>query len=274
MNLKKNFIRILDTLRSIPSKFYIITMGIQFLLISIIVIIFGLVPVKREINKIGKIVSDSSNIKQRVETKTELLNRYLLAKHHESVLSNTIELAKADSIALIIDLQDSVVKISFKGVDLQVSRITEIIKNSGLRKMPFLMLDSLFSGPFYIEKDFSSIEKFPIVVKKAPKDTIEAEQLNKAPELPKQSDVFFFFIVNEHFIIEVAQNENELIGNPKVVKQYRKKKRDWIRQRNIDQIKDSQNPNYIYQLTVKIPREEARSIYRALPVYPVVLIRH
>ncbi len=261
-----------EKVKKIPPKFYLITFCIQFFIAILILLVFGIVPVLREVERFKENQNHercSSDYQS-----SSLIHNYLQLRHYEAVLSNKLKMAKDDSIALIIDLQDSLVKLTFKGIDLFTSKITGIKKNAGLRKLPFYLLDSLFSGPFLIEYEYSSIEKFPIVVKKAPKDTIEAEQTSRAPQLPKQSDVFYSFVVNERCLIEIVQSEEDLIGVRSDAKKYRKQKERFLKTKNLKSVYTSNSSPYIYQLTVKIPREDARSIYRALPVKPAVLIRY
>jgi hypothetical protein len=120
----------------------------------------------------------------------------------------------------------------------------------------------------------SSIEKFPIVVKKAPKDSIEANLANKAPELPKYSDVFWFFTFSNNLTIEILQAEETLIGSHSAYKRYQRDKSKWLRRKDLEALTQPDQRGYTYQLSIEIPREDARSIYRALPIHPVVLVRY
>jgi hypothetical protein len=216
----------------------------------------------------------SSNSKNLSKTNTELINKILTSEHHEAFLKSNIQLSKTDSISLLIDLKDSIAVLTFKGVSLFESKITKISFNKGLRELPMFLLDSLYSGPFQVEEEISSIEKFPIVVKKAPKDTLEANLINAAPVLPKQSDVFCFFSLGNSFVVEIGQHEEDLVGSQSSYRTYRKAKSKWLRKENINSLIAPENRGYIYSLSIEMPREDARSIYRALPIKPFVVVRY
>jgi hypothetical protein len=238
--------------------------------------VFGLLPVQREVKSISKFFKSRQSLShiELSKSNSELVQKILTSEHHEAFLKSNIQLSKTDSIALLIDLKDSLAILTYKGVSLFESRITNITFNKGLTKLPLFLLDSLYSGPFQVAEEISSIEKFPIVVKKAPKDTLEANLVNAAPVLPTQSDVFCFFSFENNLVLEIDQQEENLVGSRKSYRNHRKAKSQWFKAKNIDFLTKTEQKGYIYKLSIKIPREDARSIYRALPIKPFVVVRY
>jgi len=249
-----------------------------FLVILIVVsfVVFGLYPVKREVTHIsGYIDSQSENINGYLTSDIKNMISEIREKEHlAAFLNTTLKLSKGDSIAFFIDLKDSLAILSFKGVSLFQTKISHIEINSGLRKLPYFFRDSLYSGPMEVREEISSIEKFPVVVKKAPKDTVEANMASAAPAPPTQNDVFIAFWFDNNLIIEMNQQEEELVGTKKELREYKRDLSGWIRAKNTKALLNKEERGYIYHLTIEVPRDDARSIYRALPLKPAVVVRY
>ena len=249
---------------------------LQVVIAAATFIFFGLLPVRKETKNVSAFINaknDTLNV-ELTESKAEQISKIRSAEHLEAVLKSNLMLSKTDSIALLIDLRDSLAVLSFKGIALFESKISLIEKNNGLKRLPILLRDSLFSGPMLVKEEIVTIEKFPIVVKKAPKDTTEANMLSSAPVLPTQSDVFIFLEFDKNIVIEIRQQETELVGAPKKFRHYSRQKAKWLREKNVNALAHPESPSYYYSLVIEVPREDARSIYRALPIKPYVVVRY
>ncbi|MFA5848266.1 MAG: hypothetical protein WC833_00140 [Bacteroidales bacterium] len=259
---------------NISKKTIIVFLAIQVAIALSAFILFGLVPASREAGKISAIAelkSGGSDAELPEET-LNLIEGVRASEHHEAYLRSTLKLSRKDSIALFIDLNDSLAFLSLKGVYLFQSKISKIKINKGLKKLPYFLRDSLYSGPLQVIEEISSIEKFPIVIKKAPKDTAEANQ--SAPTLPIQNDVYVMFSFSNNMVIEINQEEDELAGTRRAYRQYKRHYRRWFLSENISALFDPDRSGYIYHITIELPREDARSIYRAMPLKPFVVVRY
>lgn len=276
LKVKALLFKATSTISMIPAKSVVLFMSLQLAVFILAFILFGLLPVQREVRSISKYFDNKSysSTNNLSKSKAELIQKILTTEHHEAFLKSKVLLSNTDSISLLIDLSDSIAMLTFKGVSLFESNITSISFNNGLRKLPLFLLDSLYSGPFQVEEEISSIEKFPIVFKKAPKDTLEANVINSAPVLPKQSDVFYLFAFENSMVVEITQQEKDLVGSRSSFRSYRKEKSKWLRETNINALINKEQKGYTYFLSIEIPREDARSIYRALPIKPYVVIRY
>jgi len=261
--------------RKFPFKTVIAFVVFLVILTTLSFVFFGLYPVRREVKNISGYIDTkphNSDTKLSPEMK-KLINEVRAKEHYAAFLNTTLKQSKGDSIALFIDLRDSLAILSYKGVSLFESKISSIKINSGLKKLPHFFRDSLYSGPMVVKEELSSIEKFPIVVKKAPKDTIEAN-LASAPVLPVQYDVFLTLSFDNNMVIQIDQQEEDLIGTKKEYRRYWHQYSRWFRNKNLNALKSSRERGYIYHLAIELPREDARSIYRALPLKPAVVIRY
>lgn len=262
--------------KGITLKGFLIFCSLQILIALGAFIILALLPVRREVRIISgysdtKTVYSNAGLSQGM---SDLVDQVRSSEHQEAFLRSTLLLSSKDSIALLIDLSDSLVELTFKGVSLFESKISLIEVNNGLRMLPLFLRDSLYSGPIQANEGMASIEKFPIVIKIAPKDTTEANMMSAAPKLPIQNDVFLFFAFDNNMVVEILQQEQDLIGDRSALRNFRRQRNQWLRAKSRQALKDSGQRGYIYRLSIELPREDARSIYRALPMKPFVVIRY
>ncbi len=261
---------------NISKKAIIIFCAIQVAIFLIIFTIIDFIPVTREYKEITKVVQTKGIVSATKLPKDikALIDTIRINDHHEAYLKNALKLSKIDSISLLIDLSDSLAILSLKGVSIFESKISKIEINKGLKKLPYFLRDSLYSGPLQAIENLSSIEKFPIVVKKPTKDTSVVNKTEAAPTIPKQHDVYLLMALENNMTIEINQQENELVGKNSEYRKYRRKLNRWYFSKNMRSAFNSQEQGYIYRLKIEIPREDAGSIYRALPIKPFILIRY
>lgn len=274
-NLQKVSLFILSFFGKINVKYLIYFIAIQFVIILIAFVTFGLLLAIKEVDRFTSMVDSSQlNIMNGADS-AQLASYELLVEtlRHEDFLKAQHQLAKSDSIYLVVNLLDSTATLLVKGVTLLEIKISRYEVSKGLKKLPEFQYKRIFSEPLHSSHDYSTIEKFPIVIKKAPRDTTEAQLTEKAPEPPALLDVYFWLEFNENIFLEVRQSENELAGPAKLVRQYNRQKRKKMLSRNFDIITGKSLYFHDYSIKIEIPREEARSLYRALPVKPHVIIR-
>lgn len=261
---------------NISKKLIIIFLASQAVIFLIVFLLFHFIPVAKESKEVSKIVQERGFISNSKVPKeiSSLISTIRITEHHEAYLKNALKLSKIDSISLLIDLRDSLAILSLKGVSIFESKISKIEINKGLKKLPYFLRDSLYSGPLQAVDELSSIEKFPIVVKKPTKDTSTVEKTEEVPILPKQNDVFVLMAFNNNMAIEINQQEDTLAGSKKLYRKYKRQYRNWFFSRDIKSAFSSDQKGYTYLLKIEIPREDAGSIYRALPIKPFILIRY
>jgi hypothetical protein len=277
-NIKNNrfLSKLKESIRTISFTSVLVVLIVQLIALVFSFYVFGVMPVKKEIESLKKGSQSVNTENQQLfsSSQIDLLEKLRGLKHQESFLKSAIQFAKVDSVSLLIDLNDSIAFLSYKGVSLFSTKIPDIFLNKGLNQMPTYLRDSLFAGPMQIEHEISSIEKFPVIVKKAPKDTSEIKQSDSIPVIPKQNDVYYLFAFSNNFVVEVQQYEEASPGSKKSTAKYEIAKANWFEQKSIDALKDNEKRSYIYHLVIKLPRNDAQSIYRALPQKPYLAIRY
>lgn len=176
-----------------------------------------------------------------------------------------LALSENDSIQLVINLSDSTVQLSIKGIAIHTTKIYEFSKDKFFEKLPIDQECKLFSQPLKIQSSYSTIEKEPIVVREAPKDSLEAALNAWEPDTLMQVPSFALFTVENNFQIILEQIENESIYD-------KIKKIGFYNHLRILKFKSSaknfftfKKQEYYPEIIIKMPVDDLRAVYRALP---------
>jgi len=127
----------------------------------------------------------------------------------------------------------------------------------------------LFSAPFPITKQWASISKDAIVVKKAPKDTIEAALMAKEKlDTTIHQQVNIELTVAEVCKIYIREN-SEQINNTRF--SFNEKWQQHLT--NVKQLSGFKLPEYFPSIILYINKKDAVSIYRGFPRKAMVVIK-
>ena len=185
-------------------------------------------------------------------------------------IESRLEMASSDSIGLSIDLEKHIVQLELKGVAVMKSKIRDY-KISGLfKKMEGNVYFSMFGSPLTVLKYESTIEKNPLKVVQAPKDTIAAAAAAIAAAKKDSlldENVFWTVKLDRDFELNIQ-------GIDSVAESQSKYKfgKGFEFQRDMDNILNSlqhvlkfQKPTYKPEILISIPENEAKAILRAMP---------
>jgi hypothetical protein len=174
----------------------------------------------------------------------------------KAFLEAQIELSNSDSIALVIDLSDSIAFLQIKGVTIYTAKISRYTYSSLLDDISVPVYYKIFGKPLVVQEQVSNIAKEPIVIKIAPKDTIEAAKAEIIPDSVVNQSTVLNFIINKDLLVVITNHEEE--GS------YLNQKLNWSYQflKQLFELKKA-----VYQPTIKliIPNDDIVVIYRALP---------
>lgn len=182
-------------------------------------------------------------------------------------------LSENDSIQLVINLRDSVVCLYINGVKIHQTNVKMIETDLVLNNLNTMQYVYLFSKPLTVNSQYATIVKEPIVVRQAPKDTAEAainaykpDTLMQNPaflelRLPYEIDLIFEQEITPNSPEEKAKNEfyKTLGGNKHLIAFKR-----FIR---------FNKQEYKPTITIILPANDLRAIYRALPNESYVVIK-
>lgn len=191
----------------------------------------------------------------------------------KSFLAARLALSTNDSIGLTINLEDSVVLLETKGVVLRQIRFEEAEISRFFRSFKPAMYSKTFSKPFKISEFGGTIVKDPITVVKAPKDSTEAAKNKTEVDTSKIEFVEWHMMLNNSLVVSFVQNDHEFGKMNKAAYLYRFDRYKETLTRNIKDMIHFKIPVYYPQITLFIPKSEAKSFYRALSKKGEVVIR-
>ncbi len=184
----------------------------------------------------------------------------------EAFLKNRLTMAKTDSVALTIDLVDSVMTLDIKGVPVWKSKIERYELSGALhraRRSP--RLKHWLAKPFVLQNEYGTIAKAPIKKVDAPKDTIEAEKLANMMPPPDSGDVAFVLDFSRNLTVKVCQSE-KLSGEGRMQKTAVEVHQRLARLgHDLAALRRLQMPSAPLVVSLRVPRADAKAVYRALP---------
>jgi len=202
-----------------------------------------------------------------IDRSKELANKeaYLLAK---------LEMTRNDSICMALDLKDSTVSLIVQGTTIYSSKITSYKSSSIFAKNDPFLTSLYFSWPFKIKEYSSSVPKIPVIIRKAPKDTIEAASLPEPGQLEENQQFISFQIkLDRKLGITFEQDSISDHIDRRTIKHYihqlKKVKKKAVR----DALIRAGPMEYLPEIHVKLNRQAALVIFRAIPENADIAIR-
>ena len=174
-------------------------------------------------------------------------------------------MAKSDSISFSIDLVDSILFLEVKGVVVLESKINKIVKSRFFSSVDNEALIKYLSNPFMVNKKTATIEKEPIVFKKAPKDTIEAATQIFKPDTLVNEVICINIEFDKNLILEISQSEDKpQFQNLNYLLKKRSKNFIQVAKNSIS----FKEPYFTPKIIIELPKKDIKSVYRALPYKP------
>jgi hypothetical protein len=189
---------------------------------------------------------------------------WLALNRERSCLLARTEMAETDSIYLSMNLADSSVSLGIAGVTVSSSSIIRLKMSSLFRDRNSYHVSSLLSKPLTIEKDYSSIPREPLMIKMAPKDTSEYKP-DIIPDTADYEAVNFILEMKEGLTVFVYQEERLKPGDGLHMFFFDMGYRFRTLLRSLRCVFVLKVPEYRPFIKVRLPRSDAKRIYRALP---------
>lgn len=208
---------------------------------------------------------------EKINTEVYSDSTYLALLKEKSFLQSRTLMAETDSIYLVINLKDSTSVIEISGVAVHSAKISSYNLSPVISNGDRNTVLSILSIPMTIESSVASIRKEPVMIKIAPKDTSEYKP-DIIPDTSVVEPVNYILEMSGGTKIYVYQDENE---NPADIRSnFIFDLKDRIRNTwsAIKRIVAFKVPEYQPYIKIRIPREDGKIIYRALPVNGQVAI--
>jgi hypothetical protein len=199
---------------------------------------------------------------------TTLFNLY----KEKTWLESRLQVAGEDSISLSVNMKDSVLQLELKGVVLKTSKVIDFKADRYFTHLQPEAYHHLFGSVASGESALATIEKVPLIVKKAPKDTAEYASQSHVMDSVKTEEVHWLLTLNNGIILKIE-------GTDKGSASSRYRNKFWW-QLDMNQLKEDirktmlfKVPEYQPTIAMIVSEADARAIYRALPEKPSVCIR-
>jgi hypothetical protein len=193
-------------------------------------------------------------------------SNYLSLSLQIAVTKSRMMMAATDSIGLTVNLADSIATLEINGVAARVIKISSYRVAGSLEGVRAEAWPALLSEPFTIESELSSIEKEPLMLKIAPRDTIEASAMpNIVPDTTGVEPVFYSLGLSHGIRLTVLQEaergSRDAVARDRFI--YRRSLRDFAAA--VKEVAMFRFPAYSPEIRIVVPKDDARIIYRALP---------
>ncbi len=247
-------------------KILTIFVPVLLLLVALQYSIFSVLSVRKQYQDICD--SAENNIPQPNEEDSTWVQLY----KEKTWLESRLNSAKSDSICLSINLKDSVIQLELKGVVLLSSPMITYSTDRLLKELTPGGYHNLFSKEVQAINDLSTIEKVPLIIKQAPKDTIEyARQSHAVDSLPNE-EVHWLMQFENGIELHIEGSDSDL--HKKIWRNKFWQKQNFAT--TLAKLKKTlrfETPEYHPRIMVVISKTDAKAIYRALPEKPLICIR-
>ncbi len=186
-------------------------------------------------------------------------------ENEKAFQQNRLALADKDSIYMVLDVPDSVLILEIKGVTVKKTKLLDLEMSHRFALISHENLLPWISEPFILERDLSTIPKQPIVIKQAPKDTIEAAKQSSKPKPPDSTNVFYTFYFDRNLVLEVEQADPPESGINEKVLNYQEIKKEESTHSLLQMLKKPQQTDQPMMIKMVVSEIDAKAIYRAVP---------
>jgi hypothetical protein len=211
-------------------------------------------------NEFGTKQAENSVVDERIFSDSA----YLTLLKEKAYLQSRVAMAETDSIYLTINLADSTANLEISGVVVHKAKMSYLKNSRILLKGNQNIVLSMLASPFTIAKAYSTIQKDPVSVKVAPKDTSEYKP-DIMPDTSITVPVNYILEMTNGTRIYVYQDEGDKFSDRLNLLKFDIKDRlnsAWSDLKSVARLKV---PEYHPFIKMKLPRADAKIIYRALP---------
>jgi hypothetical protein len=218
-------------------------------------------PILEEIKKEYGIKSSKNN-----DTDKRILTdpAYLKLLKDKAFLQSKIVMAETDSIYLTINMTDSSANLEISGVVVHKAKMSKVKTSKILLKADENSILSILSTPFTISHAFATIKKEPLMIKVAPKDTSEYKP-DIMPDTTITEPVNYILETKGGIRIYVYQEENVKFNDR--ISQFTFDINDRLRDTwcALKSVAVFKVPEYHPFIKIRLPRTDAKIIFRAIP---------
>jgi hypothetical protein len=179
-------------------------------------------------------------------------------------LESRIEMARTDSIGMCINLRDSIMTLEIEGIAIHRARIERIRLDRFFRGLTRVAAYTLFSDPLIVEHEQASLAKEPVIVLRAPRDTMEAKLLPTQPDTLLRKPAYISLELSPGIHLVMIESSHTGTGGPirKFFFELQVRSREAIQ--NTIAIASLKVPLYRPEIRIFLSGDDITTAYRAL----------
>ncbi len=243
------------------------SLAIAIVFISVFVVYYSIMSMFAPVRKLAELQRETGNANPSGnEIYGSILTDsvYIKLIARRAFLLSRIAMAETDSNYLSVNLTDSTVFIEISGVVVHRSRISSIKISKLLKGAIYTQIQPLLSSPFKIVKDYSTIQKEPVMIKIAPKDSSEYKP-DIIPDTSLSAPANCIFELNNGIHLIIYEEKVEKFHDRLVLLRFDVMYRLRITLDYLESIVRFKVPDYHPSIKISLPRSAIKIIYRAIP---------
>ncbi|HEX2968222.1 MAG TPA: hypothetical protein VHO46_03885 [Bacteroidales bacterium] len=244
-----------------------ITVFILAGLITAFLVYYAVISVISPVRKMENIEQEfAGNDDKKEESGAKIYSdsTYISLVRERSYLQSKTIMAQTDSIYLTLNLPDSTADLEISGVVVHSAKISSYNISGILKNGNPKAIYSMLSQPLNVENSYATIRKEPLMIKIAPKDTSEY-QPDVIPDTALFEHVNVMLQVSHGMRIYIYQEESDKPTEKGSTFRFDLTDRintAWLTFKSALFFKV---PDYYPYLKIRMPRDDVKIIYRALP---------
>jgi hypothetical protein len=226
--------------------------------------VMSMIAPSRKMAELKKEFSPENPEAKKDDSKLLRDSAYLKLIKERAMLQSRIIMAETDSIYLSIDLTDSTMNLEISGVVVHMAKMSSFKASRMLTNGNENIISKMLSAPLTIESAFATIKKEPVLIKMAPKDTSEYKP-DIMPDTSITEPVNYILEMTNGTRIYVYQEEDEKPSDRKALFRFDlndRLRQTWVALKSVAAFKV---PEYHPFIKIRLPRSDAKIIYRAIP---------
>jgi hypothetical protein len=256
--------------RTPDRKYWLITLAFILALIIYYAVMVMLAPA-RKINAMKEEYGFRQNEKNKLNDTIFTDSTYLALFREMSFLKARTAMAETDSIYLSMNLADSGVTLEISGVAVVRTKIKRLSSSRIFQDRNSYFVSSMLSKPLTVKRNFSSIPKEPLMIKMAPKDTSEFKP-DIIPDTADYEPVNYVMEMDNGTVIYVYQEQRLNPGDGIHLFFLDARYRIHDAWRTMKSVFTFKVPEYHPFIRVRLPRSDAKAIYRGLPEHGQIAV--
>jgi hypothetical protein len=189
---------------------------------------------------------------------------YIDLIRQKAFLSSEVKMAESDSIGLLINIRDSLIQLLIKGLPIRTVKISEFDISHFFERANQEAVYNMLSTPLVITGMQATFRKDPLNIKIAPRDTTEAT-VDAKPDTTDYEAVFFTLDTDHNIRFFFEQQEDTVRADRRAMFFFDLKDRARNAMATMKSIARFDTPPYTPYIKIRIPKAEAKIVYRAIP---------